>query len=270
MQIPTDNIVLSLVIMTIIFLVGSCFLLLYMLLYNKRRQQHRLEKEIMQRNFDEELIKTKIEVQEQTMQTIASDIHDNIGQILGLTKLTLSSVDLQTGLSKAQNKIDASMELLTSSIKELRHLAAILHAQNLLDSGIEQAVQKELAWINRTGKLAGTLHSFGLVTSQLDAEKELMIFRLIQELMNNVIKHAEAKRMEVKFSYHLAVMEIQVIDDGKGFDVKAAMARPTGLGMATLQKRAALIGGDLTIVSKESSGTIATLLIHINSNHNGE
>src|SRR6476620_11577865 len=111
MQIPRDHIIIGLVSLTLIFLLAGAFLLLYVALYNSRKKRHAQEKELMRKNFDQELLTTQMEVQEHTIKTIARDIHDNVGQILSLTKLTLSSVNIDTNPHKASVKVSDALTL---------------------------------------------------------------------------------------------------------------------------------------------------------------
>ena len=95
---------------TTIFLIAPAFLVAYIFIYNRRKKRHIEEKEMMKLTFETELFKTQYEVQEQTMQTIGADLHDNIGQLLSLTSLTLNSIELNNK-TKAQQKIDAAIDL---------------------------------------------------------------------------------------------------------------------------------------------------------------
>ncbi len=150
MQIPRDHMIIGMIALTLVFLVAGGFLLLYMAFYNSRKKRHAQEKELMQKSFEQELTKTQLEVQEQTLRTIGRDIHDNIGQLLSLTKLTLGSVQLELQPEKTKGKVANALVLVDDSIKELRHLASILHAEKLLTDGLENAIEKELGWLTKT------------------------------------------------------------------------------------------------------------------------
>ena len=110
---------------TLIFLIAPAFILLYIVVYNRRKKKHMEEKEMMKLTFETELVKTQYEVQEQTMQTIGAELHDNIGQLLSLTSLTLNSIELDNQ-TKAKQKIETAIDLTIRSIKELRLLGKLL------------------------------------------------------------------------------------------------------------------------------------------------
>ena len=105
----------------------------------------------MKLTFDTELIKTQMEIREQTMQTIGADLHDNIGQLLSLTSLTLSSVGLDDK-DKAREKIDAALDLTLKSIKEMRLLGKLRHGEQLIGLGLAEAIRQEINWIEKSGR----------------------------------------------------------------------------------------------------------------------
>jgi len=215
----------------------------------------------MLKSFEEELIKSQMEVQEQTLHTIALEIHDNVGQLLSLTKFTLQTANLKDNLEKAQQNIDDATTLVSKSIKELRHLASILHAQNILAAGLENAIENELSWLSKNGSYEATLHFKGEKNKHLDPKKELIIFRILQELMNNILKHAEASRIDVHFEYNSLELTIKTEDNGKGFNVSNYLLKPTGLGLQNLFSRARIVGGELILTSKINEGTCGLLRI---------
>src|ERR1700735_3414319 len=113
-----NNLILNI---TAIFLIAPTFIVLYIFVYNRRKKKHIEEKA----QLEAEIIKTQYEVREQTMQTIGADLHDNIGQLLSLTSLTLNSIELDRP-EKAELKINASIDLVLRSIKEMRLLGKLL------------------------------------------------------------------------------------------------------------------------------------------------
>src|ERR1700712_2438107 len=105
-----DDIKKIILILTLIFLIAPTFIVMFVIIYNQRKKRHIEEKELMKFTFEAELVKTQLEVQEQTMQTIGADLHDNIGQLLSLTSLTLNSIEVENQ-DKARQKIDAVIDL---------------------------------------------------------------------------------------------------------------------------------------------------------------
>jgi len=210
----------------------------------------------MKADFEEELEKTQIEVQEQTRQNLASDLHDNIGQLLSLTNVTLASINVNDA-GATREKLDTAQDLVRRSVKELRHLSKLLHGEQLLQQGLEEAIRQEISWLQRNGYY--TIH-FTEDTEELtgsNTNKDLFLYRLLQESLNNIIKHAEANTIHIKLSYKNEKIILEITDNGRGFDVEAAIKQSRkGLGLNNMQRRTHLLGGSMQIQSTAESGTI--------------
>jgi two-component system, NarL family, sensor kinase len=259
MSLSSNDIILLVLLTVLIFLLAGVFLVLYVNLYNKRKKRHIEERAFLQKKFEDELVQTQIEVQEHTLKTIASEIHDNVGQLLSLSKLTLGTVNVRKSPEKAEQKLQSALALIDTSIKELRQLSSVLYADNLLAVGLESAIEKELHWLGRSGQFRIDWSCNDEYKRQVDPQKALIAFRIIQELLNNIVKHAEAGSISVNFEYTIKEVIVHVQDDGKGFDISNALAMHRGLGLTSLFKRANMIGGELTLTSEPAIGTTAIL-----------
>lgn len=248
------------IITTLIFLIAAVFVLSYILVYNSRKKKHIEEKLQMKLIFDAELIKTQMEIREQTMQTIGTDLHDNIGQLLSLTSLTLNSVQLDD-VPKAQQKIDAAIDLTVRSIKEMRLLGKLLQGEQLIGMGLDEAIRYEINWIEKTGKYDVSYIAEGESPAQNNPDKDLIIFRILQEVLNNIIKHSLATQINIKLEYQEGSVQLQIIDNGTGFIMDEMPAEQKGMGLQNIQKRAGIIGGTTLIQSKPGEGTCIDIFI---------
>jgi len=248
------------IITTLIFLLAPAFLLLYIFVYNRRKKRHIEEKTQLKMVFDAELVKTQMEIQEQTMQTIGVELHDNIGQLLSLTSLTLNSIELDNP-DKAQQKIGAAIELNLKSIREMRQLGKLLHGEQLVKQGLEEAIRSEISWIEKSGRFMVTYEVDGEKPAAGNPDKDLILFRITQELFNNVIKHSQAANISVKLSYPADEARLAIIDDGAGFDVGSLPDTQKGMGLKNIQKRAEIVGGQVYIQSQRGEGTCIEICI---------
>jgi len=221
---------------------------------------HIKEKALMQLTFDAEITKTQLEVQEQTMQTIGADLHDNIGQLLSLTSLTLNSIELKNA-PKARQKIDAAIDLTLRSIKEMRLLGKLLQGDQLVVMGLSAAISHEITWIEKSGHYKVIYTNDGEMPAVSSPDKDLILFRILQEILNNIIKHAKATEINIKLDYQEAVLQLQVTDNGVGFNSADLPAEKSGMGLQNIQKRAGIIGGEATILSNPDKGTTITVFI---------
>lgn len=259
-KLPDEEIYILLFSAFAFFVLMSGSVIYFVILYKNRQIKNKRDKEHMQFTFESELVKTQFEIQEQTMQTIGVELHDNIGQLLSLTSLTLNSIELDSP-EKAQQKIDAAIELNLKSIKEMRLLGKLLHGEQLVRLGLEEAIRHEVSWMEKSGKF--------LVVYEVDAEnpgynnpdKDLILFRITQEILNNIIKHSGASEIHVKLSYVDTGIQLRIIDNGAGFNIDELQEEQKGMGLKNIQKRAEIVGGTIFIQSQRGEGTCIDMFI---------
>jgi signal transduction histidine kinase len=213
-----------------------------------------LEKTAMKQKFESEMLQTRVEVQDQTMQSIATELHDNVGQLLSLTTLTLNSVNLNDG-EKARKKIDNSLALVNKSIKELRELAKLLHGEQLVENGIGHAIDQEINWLNKAGSYELKINNQLTDLQITSPNKDLIILRLLQEIINNIIKHAQATYIQI--DSHLAnnILHLRVAENGVGFNPEELKSKKSGMGLNSIYKRIEMINGKLILNSTPGEGT---------------
>lgn len=224
--------------------------------------------EIKQR-FQQEIMQAQLEVQEQTFLTISQEIHDNIGQILSLIRLNISTIKSNNNTS-AQQKIATSKELLDKAIDDLRNLSKRLNTEFVTKENLSESLQFQLNLIQKAGLYATKLEIYG-DEKLLDSKKKLIVFRIAQEALNNIIKHAYAKRIWVELSYLPEKIILSIKDDGIGFEVGSLFDQDIsqkGTGTHNMYYRAKLIGAEFIIKSKLGKGTVAQLTLPINTNTN--
>jgi signal transduction histidine kinase len=260
MQSQTTQIAILVGISTLIFLLMPVFLIFYIKISIKYRKNHILEKAAMKQKFESEMLQTRVEVQDQTMQSIATELHDNVGQLLSLTTLTLNSVNLDDG-EKAKKKIDNSLALVNKSIKELRELAKLLHGEQLVENGIGHAIDQEISWLNKAGTYELEVNN-QLVDLQITSpDKDLIILRLLQEIINNIIKHAQAKHIQIDSYLEKNALHLNVTENGVGFNPDEIKAKKSGMGLNSIYKRIEMINGKLALNSAPGEGTSISIEI---------
>jgi two-component system NarL family sensor kinase len=135
--------------------------------------------------------------------------------------------------------------------------------------GLQRAIEYELEMIQKTGTVAAKLVVEGTVT-RLDKQKELILFRIVQEAFHNIIKHAEATGLQVIISYDPAKLELYIDDNGKGVDLTPFQEENNpnfGLGIRNMRSRAKLIGADFTMTSTIGSGTGIRIVLPLEPNN---
>jgi len=213
--------------------------------YRRRQYQHQ-----------QELLNARLEIQENIFKNLSEEIHDNIGQELSVLKLTLSVISLKKE-EEAEKFITESKGMVNHIISSISDLSKSLHTDRVLKIGIIEAVRFELEKIEKTN-LFKTAFTYADVEFHINPGNEIFLFRIIQELLNNIIKHSRAQHINVDLIYKESRIIFTFTDDGRGFDVKEAMQQPSsnrGIGLTSMVNRAKLIGGQLSIISQPGKGT---------------
>lgn len=223
----------------------------------------------MEFEFEQQLLQTQLEIQEQTLHIISQEIHDNIGQILSLAKLNLGMMDT-TKPDTLPQKIEDSKNLVGKAIQDLRDLSKSLNTDYVTDMGLLRSIEYELEMIRKSGAFVADLQVEGHPVP-LAAQQELILFRIIQEVINNIIKHAKATRIGVQVTYQPNEFMIRIVDDGKGFDLtplNAGQNSNFGLGIRNMHNRARLVGAEFSITSTLETGTIVSITLPLLTNTN--
>ncbi len=255
MQFKADSeIILVIVASTLVLLLLVGFLVTFVLFHQKKKVLYYKNTQLLKSTYEQELLKTQIEIQEQTFVNIRQEIHDNIGQVLGLAKLNLNTIP------DAGDKIIESKNLISKAIVDLRNLSQSLHGDRIAEIGLQAAINKEVNSLNNSGIYIATLNTSGQAV-KLDTQKTMVIFRMVQECLNNIVKHAEAKEITINLNYLDLKLELCINDNGKGFDIEKLAIDQQGLGLKSMDNRATLIGADLKIVSVANVGTKITVTL---------
>ena len=245
-----------LIIGTASILMMLIFFFLLFIQFSKKRFEHMKEVFTLQEGFQRTLLQTQLEIQESTFTQISEEIHDNIGQMLSLVRINLNRLSTDS----RQEQIDETDELLGKAIVDLRNLSHTLNTNFLLQAGLASSLSKLVDSIRRSGSLQ--VHfSASTDTLRLSKEKSIILFRMIQESLNNVMKHAGATEMWLKLEEQPGAIVVSIADNGKGFDTGILEKPSEGLGLNNIFTRAKMIGGEVDTKSAPDSGT--TILIKI-------
>lgn len=242
----------------ILLFLGILFLVIVLSYANKRKQMQN-EKKALLEEFDKQILQARLEMQEQTFNFISEEIHDNVGQVLSLSKVQLSILDESNQFNR--ELISDIKENTSKALEELRDIAKSLSTDRIQTFDIIQCVDEEIYRINKSGLVKITLDKEGTTTGIQEAYK-LILFRIIQESLQNIVKHAKASEVKIKFRGNEQSCQIHIEDNGKGFNLEEVVKNNNGLGLKNMQKRIALIGGALDLKSHSGIGT--SILITIN------
>ncbi len=241
-------------------LMGISFTLLIvsLLLIRNYKQKQRLQESRIQKLETEKLLlatEAVLKGEEQERTRLAKDLHDGLGGILSGLKHSLNTMkgNLIMTPENAQD-FERSIDMLDSSIKEMRRVAHNMMPEVLVTFGLDAALKDFCNEINKSGALKIHFESIGMENTRVDQTTSITLYRIVQELINNTMKHASAKNAIVQINKTGKQISVTVEDDGKGFDT-AILKKSNGIGWNNIQNRVDFLKGKLDIQSEPGKGT---------------
>ena len=232
--------------------------LLALLVYRKKQHQSKfqLQKEIIQQQ--RMATAAIILAEENERNRIGTDLHDGIGQMVSAAKMNLSVLDSDLDFSNPmqKEKFNNVIKMLDESCGEIRAVSHQMMPLAMFDSSVSEAVQTFVQRIDKN-LIAVDYYTEGICI--LSKEKESILYRILQECINNVIKHAKATTLSISIHHADTQTAVTVEDDGVGFD--HGKIRNDGIGLSNIQSRVNFLGGDIEFDSRPGAGTLVSMHI---------
>jgi signal transduction histidine kinase len=242
------------------FLLGSIvsILILTCLFYRNYRQKQKLQQQrINELETQQQLTATEavLKGEEQERTRMSRDLHDGLGGLLSGIKFSFQHIKQSVQMTSENTKaFNRSLDMLDSSIHELRRVAHNMMPEALMKFGLDPALKDFCNDINQTGILNVTYQSIGLEDVKIDQTVAITIYRIVQELINNTLKHAAAKQAIVQVTKSGHLLTVTVEDDGKGFDT-AAISNTSGTGWINIKHRVDFLKGSIDLHAEPGKGT---------------
>lgn len=198
-----------------------------------------------------------VAAQEEERRSISRELHDEVGQVLGAIKVEVELAERAIGVhSNARDALGEIQSLTDNALATVRDLSQLLRPAVLDDLGLGAAIDWLLRGVERRNRLSVHLTQHG-EAARLTPEVEIAAFRIVQEALTNIVRHAEATRCDVVLDYQTGLLVMSIADDGRGFD-PAAVETTTerrGLGLIGIRERVADVGGSITLDTAPGRGT---------------
>lgn len=247
---------------TVFMIALTLIVILLILIYFLARYRFRKKRELMQREQQLQLQKTQIaaalSTQEEERKRVARDLHDGFGQLIAALRMHLDAADAHLQDATPQTLKQAE-NVLEQMHQEIRSAAFNLMPQVLIDGGLLPALKELAQRLNKAGKVKVSVAAFAL-ENRLSETREVALYRIVQEWLTNVVKHAKAHSIQVQLVQHEEELNIIIEDDGMGFD-PTILKRGKGNGWRNIQLRLQMINADGEVDSRpDMAGT--TFVIH--------
>lgn len=261
-----DNYIIPLFIAgTLVLVLFAFFLIAYLIVQKNKQNAYHLEKQRLIFDYQNEILRTKLEEQERTMNQISKDIHDNVGQLLSLVQMNMYLIAENTVTDKQKQVVEKTNGLVERAITDLRNISHSMNNNFVERLGLVDVIRKELEYIRLSRNISCNIDVQG-DNQSLQPEKELMIYRIAQEATHNILKHAKASIINILLIFEPDSFKMRISDNGIGFS-KDKLYDMNGLGLLNMFQRAKFLGGDLDIQSEAQKGSTITLTINnVNAN----
>jgi two-component system, NarL family, sensor kinase len=239
----------------IIVLLSVAFLVFLVI---SRQQQNRLllKHRALAAEFEQQLLQAQMEVQEYTLFQLGQELHDNIGQLLSSTKLLLGVTE--RGLQQVPDSLRTAENTLGKAIQDLRSLTKSLNAEWLHQFNLVENLRSEVERIQVARQIAISFHADAAMLP-LEPKEQVIAFRVIQEAIQNSIKHSGAATMQIDIAQEEGKINISVADDGQGFDPEDKTR--SGIGIMNMKHRIKLLGGSIRWEAGQSAGTKVSIVL---------
>lgn len=230
----------------------SLLIVLFLILYLRERQRsHRQQMLTLERESELQGIKAMMAGEEKERARMAKELHDGLSGLLGTIKLRFSAFQETLTANHQNHPFSEALDLLDEANSEVRRISHNLMPELLLKYGLIEGLQNYFNNINASATLSIELQSYG-INGRLPSSLELTVYRIIQELINNIIKHSDARDALVQLTIHENLLTITVEDNGKGFAPELAK---NGAGLESIKSRVEYLHGKVNIKSDGASGT---------------
>ncbi|MBD0779059.1 sensor histidine kinase [Maribacter sp. ANRC-HE7] len=230
-----------------------------------RKKEHQQETEVslLKQEQQNQVFSALIEGQENERKRLAIDLHDGLGGRLSGISLNLSKLDKDEPKEYPKTQLKKVMKDLDDSLSELRTIARNLMPETLVKFGLKAALKDYCS--SRTGNDTKVTLQFYGTEKGINLNQQVTMYRIMQELINNAIKHAKASEILVQFMRDGNKVDITVEDNGIGFKEETLVDKADGMGISNLRTRVAYLKGDLEIHSEENEGTTVNIQITLDA-----
>jgi two-component system, NarL family, sensor kinase len=250
---------------TILFFIATGGMLLlalaivfFVIFYQKKMLEARIKQQNMEVEFQQKMLLATLESQESERQRLAGELHDSIGAMLSTIRLSMLTLTRSETLDK--NGVQQTKKMIDDTIDSVRRISRDLMPSTLQKFGLTQALTEMCEQYTTVSGIVIPFTKTG-DECELDKAKEILVFRIIQELINNAMKHAQATAINVSLTWTSNQLTVLVQDDGVGFNADEKNQSLGGLGLFNMQNRARILNATFSYEPEWQKGTKAVLTI---------
>lgn len=238
---------------------GAALLLFVLLVLLRVRYKQRVELAEVKQEQERLRFKAMIDSEEKERTRIARELHDGIGQLLATARLNVAALE-ESVPEDDQSILSNSMNLIDSAVTEVRHISHNMMPTSLMELGLQSALNELGEQIGKSGAI--TFDFDFEIAEKLDSQVEVAVYRICQEVFSNMVKYAEATKIQLSAKTNGNFLVVKIADNGKGFDT-ALIEKSEGIGWKNIHSRAHLLRGEVEVQSAIDQGTTINLQIPV-------
>lgn len=255
-----ETIILIVIISSILLFLFTATILYTISNHQKKRHQHQTEIAMLKESFDKALLLSKLAIHEQALDHFSKELHDNIGHFASLININLGVI-LITKPSNIEARIKDVKSLSKQLLVELKSISTSLNTDVIQYHGFEKALLTELKKIEKIGVYEIVFTKSG-EEYRLSSDCEIILYRICQEVLNNIIKYAHATTITIIIAYRSDTMLVELKDNGTGFDIESILDdNHESTGILNMRQRAKMIQASFFISSENNQGTTVKITI---------
>lgn len=248
---------------TLVALLFVSLVVLLSAMLRKRAIAHQLERENWKLQIEKTAVSARLEERDLLVAEFSREIHDNIGQLATMVRMHLQVLEKQVTDAPQQKTIDGAMTFANALMDSIQHISYSMDGSYIHEEGLFNAIGWQVDQIRSSRAIDIRLESPG-TDIPLTVQQALVVYRIAQEAISNVLHHAGASELVIRLHYTDNEFTMDIMDDGKGFD--PAVTKSGKVGIRNMEHRAQILGGKLEVKSWLDSGTTVRLVVPLGNN----
>lgn len=252
-----SQIIIAIILFNLFFLLFIVGIIVFIQQYKQKKKEHLAMLNYQKAAHQKELLENQIEIQNQTMQHIGREIHDNVGQKLTLASLYTQQLAFENKAPHINENIENISQIINESLADLRELSKSLTDDSISKNSIYNLIENEVRKVQKTQKCFISLLSNDSKL-ELDYQQKSILIRICQEFIQNSLKYAQCKTIQLDLNQKDNELILTLQDDGIGFDTNRTA---NGIGLENIKKRTKILNGTYDLSSDAQSGTCLKISI---------
>ena len=250
-----NEVTVTLIVSTALIVLLGVVIVFALLIQHKRRFLHQQQLAEIKSKYEKTILQTELQILEDTYKSISQNLHDNVGSNISTAMLLLYKDEKMNSTEIETNRKEA-LGILSIIVDDLKNIARSLNPDYLYQLGLSDAIRQRSDQLEKTKRYELDLY-IKEAPEKLNRQKQVILFSIFQEALNNIQKHANAKKIIVRLNYEENMVLMQIKDDGKGFDKieNGKKISDKGSGLMNMKHHSEMIGATFNIESEPNMGT---------------